>query len=172
MNRFGFVAVVWGAAFTDAFSKVCLPSLLSPGNLIYLAERTDSRFCIYTTRKDAQVIRASAGYKTLSAIMPVDIVAISGVSYVRKYEAMTQCHAHFIRSNRGNDCAFVFVSPDIVMGDGGFARLLQISKSGKRLVAMGAVRLLKETFIPAYLGLYCKDGKHQAIRPRELYIAS
>lgn len=168
MNRFRFGAVVWGTAFADAFSNVCLPSLLSPGNLVYFAQHTDSMFRIYTTTKDAEIIQKSIAYKHLSLIMPVEMVAISGMSYVGKYKAMTQCHAHFIRSNRGDDCAFVFVSPDIVMADGGFARLLQISNSGKRIVAMGAVRLLKETFIPAYLRLYSKDGKIQPITPREL----
>lgn len=168
MTHFRFVVVVWGTDFTDAFLKVCLPSQLFPGNLIYFAQHTDSIYYIYTTAKDANIIKHSSIYKRLSAIMPVKVLVISGISYVGKYQAMTQCHAHFIRSANDEDCAFIFMTPDIVWADGSFARLLEISKSGKRVVAIGSVRLTKETFIPAFLEQYGKDGNVQPITPRQL----
>lgn len=168
MNRFKFVTVVWGTDFTDAFLKVCLPSQLFPGNLVHFARHTDSIYQIYTTAKDADIIQKSNAFRDLSAIMPVEIAEISGMSYVGKYQAMTQCHAHFIRSSRDDDCAFVFMSPDIVWADGAFARLLELAEIGKRLVAIGSVRLTKETFVPALLKQYCKDDTLQPFTPRQL----
>ncbi len=169
MNRFKFVTVVWGTDFTDAFLKVCLPSLLFPDNLVHFVRHTDSIYRIYTTAKDAEIIQKSNVYRDLSAIMPVEIAIISGMSYVRKYNPQTQCHAHFVKSARDDDCAFVFLIPDAVWTDGAFARLLEIFKSGKRIIAISTPRLVKETFIPAFLERYgSKDGTIQPVIARQL----
>jgi hypothetical protein len=168
MIHFRFVAVVWGTDFTEAFQNVCLPSFLTPGNLGFVAQNTDSLFQIYTTPQDRKTICQSPAYRRLSAIMPVEIAEIRGLSLFPKYQVMTQSHAHFIRSAQGDDCPLVFVSPDIVLADGSLTRLLEVAESGKRLVAMGAVRLVKETFVPAYLQQYRRDGIVQPIAPREL----
>ncbi len=168
MNSFKFVTVVWGTDFTDNFLKVCLPSQLFPGNLVYFAQHTNSIYRIYTTTKDAEVIRKSSAYRNLLTIMPVEMAVISGMSYVAKYQVMTQCHAHFIRSAANDDCAFVFMSPDVVWADGSFARLLEIYESGKLMVVAGSVRLLKETFIPDLKKQYSRNDILQPITSRQL----
>lgn len=168
MSKFRFVAVVWGYDFTDNFLKVCLPSQLFPGNLIFFAKHTNSIYRIYTTAKDAEVIRKSSSYKMLLAIMPVEMAIISGLSYVPKYKAMTQCHAHFIKSFANEDCAFVFMAPDVVWADGSFTRLLEIFQSGKLMVVAGSVRLLKETFIPELKKQFSRNDSLQPITPRQL----
>ncbi len=168
VDRFRFVAVVWGADFTDAFLKACLPSQLFPGNLVHFAKHSNSIYRIYTSDRDAKTIQESGVYRSLSAIMPVELAVISGMSYVGKYKAMTQCHAHFVRSTRDDDCALVFMSPDVVWADGAFARLLEITKSGKQGVAISTPRLARESFIPAFVKEYSKDGILQPIMPRQL----
>lgn len=168
MDGFRFVAVVWGGEFTDAFLNVCLPSLLTPGNLGFVAEKTKSCFYIYTTPRDAKAVRESPAFRQLATMMSVKIAEVRGLSFFSKYQAMTQCHAHFISAAQGEDCPFVFVSPDIVLADGAFVRLADIAESGKRLVAIGAVRLLKETFVPAYLHQYREGDVVRPISPRQL----
>ncbi|MBC8232333.1 hypothetical protein H8E77_22530 [bacterium] len=168
MNRFRFVTVVWGTDFTDAFLQVCLPSQLFPGNLLYFVKHTECIYRIYTTAKDAEVICKSDVFKKLSNIIRVELALITGMSYVGKYKPQTQCHAHLIQS-ASDDCAFVVLIPDAVWADGAFARLLEISESGKRIIAISTPRLAKETFIPAFLERYGnKDGTIQPVTPPQL----
>lgn len=168
MERFAFATVVWGMGFVEAFLDVCLASLLTPGNLPLCAQRMPCRYRIYTTGRDAHAVRRSESYRRLTSIMPVELALISGVAWIGKYQAMTQCHGDFIRSVAGEDCAFFIVSPDVVWADGAFARLLEISKLGKRMAVMSTPRLAKETFVPSLLQRYRRDGVLAGIPPREL----
>lgn len=168
MNRFAFVMVVWSDDFTEAFLKVALPSQLFPGNLVDFARQTDSVYRIYTTTKDAETIRKSEAYERLTALMPVQIAEIHGMSHVGKYKAMTQCHVHFIRSIIDDDRTAIFTDPDSVFADGTFARLLDVSRKGKRLVVIGNIRVARETFIPAFLEQYGKEGMLQPVAARQL----
>lgn len=168
LKSFKFVAIVWGSDFVDSFLNVCLPSQLFPGNLIYFSQKTNSTYRIYTSAKDVEVILKSKSYRDLSDLMPVEIAVISGLSYIGKYQAMTECNAHFIQSSGGDDCAFIFMSPDIVWADGAFTRLLEIYESGKRMVLAGTVRLLKDTFISELKRQYSQNNILQPMTSRQL----
>lgn len=165
---FRFTTVVWGTDFANAFLKVVLPSLLTPGNLIGFAANTDSRYRIYTTPRDAHGILRSKAYKRLSEIMPVELATVQRISYNGKYRSMTQCHADFIRSFGHESCAFFFISPDAIWADGAFDRLFEINRMGKRMVAVTTPRLSKETFIPAFLKQFGGEDETRPITPRQL----
>ncbi len=74
----------------------------------------------------------------------------------------------FYKISQNDDCALIFLSPDVIWADGAFSRLLEISDSGKRLVAMGSFRLAKETFIPDLFEQYGRNGELQPISSRQL----
>lgn len=166
--EFKFACVVWGSTFVKGFLDVCLASMLTRGNLPHLAERTRCTFRIYTTAGDIAAIRASASYRRLKNVMPVEIAVISAIGRVGRYQAMTQCHADFIRSARADESALVFVCPDVVWADGAGARLYEILASGKRMVALLTPRVVKETFLAELLARYQEDGQLSPIPSRDL----
>ena len=168
MDRFQFIAVVWGTAFTEAFLEFCLPSQLTPNNLPHFAKFSKAIYRIYTRTSDAKIIKNSESYKRLRTLMPVEIAVISGISRVGKYKSMSECHAHSIRTSSDEDISFVFICPDVVWADGAFARLLEIAHSGKRLVAVFTPRLIKENFLPALSKRSKEHRGFDAIKPREL----
>lgn len=168
MPKFRIVNVVWGNAFTQAFLDVCLPSQLSPGNLPALAARSDVQYWIYTTRPFAEIIQRSESYRRLAAILTVRVAVISGIARVGKYQAMNQSQSHFIRAAANEDCSLIFLSPDIVWADGAFARLIDVYEAGARNVAIGSVRLTKETFLPALLQRHGVHGVLSSVSARQL----
>lgn len=165
---FRFACVVWGPSFVRGFLEVCLSSMLTPGNIPHLAERTRCRFRIYTTANDIDSIQGSSPYRRLADLMPVEFRVISGMNRVGRYRALTECHADFIRSARDDESALVFVSPDVVWADGAAVRLHEILENGRRMVALLTPRVVKETFVPELLASYRTDGEFAPIPPREL----
>ena len=177
MINFKFVNVVWGAAFTDTFVNVTLPSELSAGNLEFVAANSQSSYRIYTTPKDAETIFKSPAGRRLEKLMnievgyleddlPVDDPGSSSTSPM-KHSLMGACHNNFIETAGNDGAAMVFLSPDVIWGDGSFRRLFEIAQSGKRSVMMCGLRLEKESFLLS-LQHYMKDGVLQPISKRDL----
>lgn len=170
MLHLHFITAVWGRAYTDLFLQVVLPNQLSPGNLLYFRDKPGSAtFKIYTTKADAEYIRASRCYAQLAAAMPVEMVHFDDVDLGAKYAALIECHRRAIRSADEVGAALVFLSPDAVWSDGTFKRLWELAAAGTRVVMVGSIRVVKETFVPQYLAGYLSAGScSAAIRPREL----
>lgn len=167
--KYRLMTVVWGAEYTKAFQEVCLQTLLSPANLPALRD-VDATYRIYTTEECVTPLQKSRSYEELTAIMPVEFAAISGISYVGKYASMTQSNAHFIQEYAGqNDVALIFITSDLVWSDGALARVRQITEAGKRLIALATPRLTKETLLPALQAAFgTRDGGLRPIERREL----
>jgi hypothetical protein len=165
-HRFRFLTVVWGKAYTDAYLNVVLRSQLSPGNLPVFAKHSDSVYTIYTTEADIERCRASEMFQRLREVMQVEFAVIRKNRFVSKYNLMTQCHAHGIRSARGEECGFVLLTPDVVWSDGSFGRLLELAASPSPMIMMATMpRVVKETFLPAYAE---RLNGADALPPREL----
>jgi len=177
MINFHFVNVVWGAAYTETFLKVCLPSTLSSGNLRFIATHSKSSYRIYTTHKDAETILKSSAYKRLAGLMTVEIMQFNGTPTedtpnakvsCNKYNEMSLCHTHFIKTAGNDGSAMIFLSPDLFWADGSFRRLFEIARSGKRLLMMSALRLAKEGFLSSLNQNYMKGGVLKPIGKRDL----
>ena len=54
---FYFIVVLWGERFRRYFLDLCLPTLLSPGNLPTLATAQRSKFLIFTYSDDIAAIK-------------------------------------------------------------------------------------------------------------------
>jgi hypothetical protein len=167
--KFHFINAVWGDSYTDAFLKVCLPSQLSPGNLPAWPAREQSVYRIFTTAHDAGVIEQSAAYATLARTLPTEIVTIDQHIVRNKYLAMNGCHGQAIREADKAGAGIIFLAPDVVCADGMFRALGKLAATGKRLVAIGMFRIVKETFFPAFLREHADAaGCTATISPRRL----
>jgi hypothetical protein len=176
MTNLHFVNVVWGAAYTEAYVNICLPSELSAGNLQYVGAHSRSTYRIYTTPKDAETILASPAGKKLASLVDLQIARVNAAlpednphtDASPKYQAMSHCHTHFIKTAGNTDSPLVFLSPDLFWADGSLRRLLEIAQSGKRLLMMNALRLAKERFITTLRSRHFKNGRLQTVGKREL----
>ncbi len=168
--KFYFLNVVWGDSYTDLFLKVALPSELSPGNLASFPHRDESSYTIYTTSKDAEMIRKSRAYAILSQIMSTEILLIDDINFNNsKYNIVSECQKRGIIAAGSNDCAIVFLYADQVWFDGTFKNMAKIAATGKRAILSGGLRVAEETFVPVLLKQFYSKSDHTiAISSRQL----
>ena len=168
---FHIINVVWGEEYTDLFLRVSLPSQLAPGNLPAFSEMGKSAiYKIYTTEKDAETIIKSPVFSELCSVIPVQIVKINtDINLSQKYEAMIHCHNHAIAFSYKVNAKLIFLAPDIVLADKGFANLINIEATGKLLVMLAGYRTAKETFVPALMqAFYGSNVLSVSIQSRDL----
>lgn len=165
--KFHFIAVVWGAEYTDLFIEVVIPNQLSNGNLPSF-KGLDASYYIYTTTEDADRIKKTAAFLRLSDLMPVNFIFIIIANTSNKYNKLSECHKLAITAANKEDAAIIFLSPDAVFADGSFAKLLELCSAGKRAVMTAGLRVTKETFLPLLLKYFSEDNSTLNISSREL----
>ena len=148
-----FVNVVWGKKYTEGFVHHSLPTLLADGNLPAAVKRWNCRFSLYTTSEDASILTASAAWKKLCMLMPVEVIHIQDVTSLSvgcndKYSLMTACHRHHIGS-ADEDSALVFLSPDMLVSGSALSGMLAELDEGARVVLCCGLRVSKEGALQA-----------------------
>ena len=145
---FIFVLPVWGRSFSALFVDVCLPMLLTPGNLSASLTDPSDRFVIATTSADAEFMRDAPAFRRLESVIAVEFVTIDGrVEFNNSYVAMSACYAMVVNDAPvvpGSTC-FVFLTPDSFWSDGTFARLRSLADNGVNVVATAGLRVNLET---------------------------
>lgn len=145
--RYRILLPLWGKDYVTRFCEVALPTQLASGNLPSLPrERTSFHF--FTPSVDIPQIKASPAFRTLSALVPTHFEPIDDLYLRHPYYAMKVCHNRGLTLGRKEDCAYLFVLPDMVWSDGTFARMHQLLESGKRAVVLPATRMTAETVVP------------------------
>ena len=110
---FHLVMQVWGQNYCDALTELCLPALLSPGNIPALVADWPARFILYTREKDIPQITASQSYHRLEAIVPVEFKTIDEQLKGSKYLALTKIHHRVLGVAAYEHAAIVWlVGPD------------------------------------------------------------
>jgi hypothetical protein len=141
---FVYVVPVWGPSFSALFVDVCLPMLLTPGNLGAPPTDPSDRFVIATTSVDAEFMRDAPAFRKLEAVIAVEFVIIDGrVKLNSPYVAMSACYAMVVNDPHvlpGSTC-FVFLTPDSFWSDGTFARLRSLVEDGVNVVAAAGLRV-------------------------------
>jgi len=148
--RYHFIVPIWGAKFVDMFVNQSLPSQLAAGNLPSLPPGMVS-YQIFTHAADAGSIWESSSVKKLRRMMDVSLTVFTDDQVKRDYASapdpyhvnlkrMSWCYDQGIRSQRGVDTAFIFMTPDSVWANGAFRYMHQCQCSGIRaLVALGLI---------------------------------
>jgi hypothetical protein len=139
--------VVWGSSFVAFFLEFCLPSLLADGNLPAIAKRTGSKFVLHTTAEDLAIIEASPVYHALIRCMTVEPRLI-GYSIEDAHLALARCHRETMHLADNHHVPAIFLSPDTIWGNGALAAVDRHLSSGKRVVFLLSMRLVKEDAEP------------------------
>ncbi len=167
-----FIVPVWGVEYTRCFTELCLPTLLAPGNIPALPFADRHVFQIYTTASDREAIEASPSYRRLVRHMPVAFhqVRVHPQNSDNPYSIQSDCFRLAIRAADAADQAMVFLTPDMIMADGGLRSLAAIAdRPNVRAVLGPGVRLVKETVGAALLSRHFRPADDSiAIAPRDL----
>src|SRR6516164_2259396 len=142
---------VWSYEFTQQFLNVSLPTLLAPGNLPALAETLPTEFIFLTGRRDAQMIRDSAGYRRLSAICPVNFRLIDDIITQGNHSTtVTLAFAGAVRRTGKAmlDTCFFFLVSDYIVADGSLASVIKLMLAGAGAVQSGNFQIIAEEALP------------------------
>lgn len=143
-EQYLFITPVWGEVYVDRFVKVSLPSQLSAGNLGAIPPGK-GLYLIYTRREHAKAITRSAAYRRLKAMMAVSVRSLDDLPDPRinenPHELQTAAYTRGIKAGEGKQTAYVFLTPDILIGDGTLASAVRLTEAGKRVHLVAGVRM-------------------------------
>jgi hypothetical protein len=146
-KHFHLIVPVWGKAFTSLFTDICLPMLMTPGNLYALGKQPRDRFVIATTWEDRLSIQATESFKRLQSIMNVHFILVDGlVNFAITHDAMSGCYAMAMKDKTviPGETYFVFLTPDSFWPDGTFQRLGELVDQDFKVVMAGGLRVKSE----------------------------
>jgi hypothetical protein len=128
-----FIVPVWGEAYSQLFIEICLPLILTSGNLGHFKGRTDVAFLIATRFEDQKRIENSPSYRRLAELIPSHFLLIDGVAnFVSPHQAMSDAYVLAMRSEYVTPAYtnYVFLTPDSFWSDGTFRRVEELVDAG------------------------------------------
>ncbi len=173
--RYLFLVPVWGRRYLELFLDVCLPLMLTKGNLGHFEGRSDAVFLILTTRADCKLLEAHESFLRLRSTVRTEILLIDGlVDFSSPHKAMSDAYVLGMNSRfvQPSSTYYVFLTPDSFWSDGSFRRLEELA--GERFNAVMVVGLRTslqqmEPYLSARIGM---APQNPAIPNRELVTQS
>jgi hypothetical protein len=164
-----FVVVFWGKEHREYFLRLLAPSLLAPGNLPAIENKSGSKFLVCTTAGDWSAIQGDPDFLALKRVIePVFVEIPSPDPKDNKYLVMSAGHKlATARVFRDRACG-VFLTPDLVLADGGVVALQRLSREGKRVVLCAAMRYTYEGAVLEIEALRKGHGDPLVLSPRRL----
>lgn len=162
--KFTIAKCVWGPDYVATMLDYNLPSLLAPGNLPRVAARHRIEHVLYTTAADAALIRRSAAFQALAALVPSTLIEIDageqldGAGYGAVIDRMNTLHNRILQRCREEGRIWLFDQPDHVWADGSLGNLADLAATGHDCIVFPAVRTVKEQVCPILDRLRGADG--------------
>lgn len=165
---FYFIVAFWGEVYCDYFLRLCLPALLSPGNVPSLGRQ--AKLIVVTTVEDwAATIVHPTFALARGMIEPVHIEIAPPNADDNKMNTMSAAHCLASDMAFADKALGVFLTPDLVLSDGSGAALARLAGEGRKVVLCGAVRFAWERFIPEMERTFgLRPGEPLVLPSREL----
>jgi len=165
MRQFHFMVGFWGKRYRDYFVDLCLPSLLSPGNLPLLRAADGHCYFIATTREDWDAIqelpifqrmRQHVEPKFIEITLPPEVPTadLRLKQYVADINHQETCFRLLLEAARHPEAYGSLISPDVIVSDQMVASMLKHAAAGRQLVLRPALRQVEEDV----LGDLAADG--------------
>ncbi|MBM3567298.1 MAG: hypothetical protein FJX46_00920 [Alphaproteobacteria bacterium] len=168
-HRFHFMLPVWGERYVETFLTLCLPAMLSPGNLGGFPWRADSRFIVYTRAQDWATMQAAPAFLRLQALMTVEFVPIDDRIGGNPMGTFTRCQQAAAERADAEEAALFFLSPDLLWSDGSFRFAAEKVVAGASAVMTTGIRTALEDMRRDILAEFRPDaGGALALAPRHL----
>jgi hypothetical protein len=163
-----FSMVVWGDAFVSFFLEFCLPSLLAPKNIPCVQHRARSKFILHTPAADLPAIERSPAFALLKETIEVDIRLLH-FQGLTPHEELSRCHRETMTLADASGVPVIFLSPDTIWSDGSIATVDQLLSSGKRVIFLSSLRLVKENAEPVVRELFgSRESVELSVDARQL----
>lgn len=143
--------IVWGESYVQDFLRICLPTLLSPGNLPGLRKHVGSRLVLWTRAVDAEAVREAQAWRDLEQVIDCEIVPIDSLLAGKspsKYSLLGRIQTHAIKHFLDYD-AFVFIYPDSFWADGSLVNAVERLEQGYDAVLTYTPKVAREPFLAA-----------------------
>jgi hypothetical protein len=156
MTKYHVIVPVWGDEYIDVFSRLSLPTQLSPGNLGRLATKKNLTYCIYTRTQDVAKFCAYPAYGALQNLLDVRIIPVEDVYFnaSHHYEPFSACYRRGMLEALQDSAICILLTADQVFADGALTTIISLGDAGRRVVLTAGPRVTKETFVPAFLDRY------------------
>lgn len=141
------VIAVWGEWHTEMLLDLCIPSLLSPGNLPAFVAGHKCILHLYTRKKEWAQIRKSSAFKALCQFVDLDLNTSlldgSDDSSASKHHEAWQTSTEIAISN---GCYIWNMLPDVAFADGSIRHLSELLSHGYDSIMWFYPRVVSTTF--------------------------
>ena len=143
MVKFRLTCAVWGDWHVDTFLRYGLPSLQAQGNL----DAIDYVLAVHTTPKDAARLLPALRHLNREIYTPLYGDIPSGLAHA--VDAQQTLHRFDRQKARHTGAIWACVPPDVVWGEGTFARYRELLDAGKAVIFHHMPRVALEPAAPA-----------------------
>jgi uncharacterized surface protein with fasciclin (FAS1) repeats len=153
-----FAVAVWGDWHVNTFVTLCIPSLLSSGNLPAFVGMRNARCIVFTTERDRSIIQASASWRQFAALIDVSFSTLSTEEISDPIDTQQKVWSQAIGSVAKTGSFLFFMPPDVAWSDGSMQTIANALAHGKNIIVVPwTVRAVSETFLPAAVE-YLRQG--------------
>lgn len=163
---------VWGRKYVDRLAAACLPALLAPGNLPYLAAHFDCELVIVTENKLFDAVRALDVIQRAQRWCGLRLVAMDDVMPHPSYYGLTITHSLYRGFTDLGDAAkdvwCLFLNADFILADGSYRALVARIHAGARIILSPSYCTIEENVRPVLRERIAADNGVLAMPPREM----
>jgi hypothetical protein len=155
----------WGEEYRRYFVDYCLASLLAPGNVPAITDKSSARLLIATTDRDWAELQREPAFAAVRELIAVEHLSFSGTSDAqgRRMFAMSEGHKLLARRMFADRAQGVFIYPDMIAATGFLAAIECLWRQNFAAAMFMNVRFANEGIFDAI-----KPGVPLAVSPREL----
>lgn len=144
---FYFLLTFWGDEFRDYLCRLTFPSLLAPGNIPALEDKSRARFLIATTHYDWERLLQEPIFQLLKQHITVEFLSNDEEEDnfpLHKYVRMSRGHAMLADRCFRDGAIAININPDSVYPDGCVASAQRFAEAGTDVILCVAVRFEME----------------------------
>lgn len=136
-----FLLSYWGDEFRDYLCRLALPSLLAPGNIPALRDKSSARLLIATTEDDWRKLNDESIFQAIAKEIVVEFLFNPpGDPPVHKYVRMSRGHAMLAERCFRDKAIAININPDSIYPDGCIAEAQRLATGGAHVILCVAVR--------------------------------
>jgi hypothetical protein len=170
--RIYFAVTFWGEEYRRYFLDYCLASLMAPGNIPAIRDKSAARLLIATRDDDWGALQSEPIFIAAKQYIEVEHVrheAPLKVPYNKKMMVMSQGHKLLAQRMFEDRAQGIMLYPDVIFADGAVKRIEQLARIGYKVVLCIAVRFSNEDLTTELKDLgFVERGKPIVIGAEEL----
>ena len=161
--RIYLAVTFWGEEYRRYFLDFCLASLLAPGNIPAITDKTAARLLIATNDRDWAALQSEPTFVAAQKLISIEQVPFDNAAYSTAHEkmlVMSEAHRRLARRMFDDRAHGIFIYPDMIAATGFIGKLEELARNGAAVVMFMNVRFANE-------GLINEVKRRGLVRPGE-----